>query len=220
MKVLRILCLLLMAFCLFGACNSKSTDSTNNDSKDETRNITQNNVILIGKHAGLIKVMGNAQLILTPANNGNWKIQVLIPMSNAKTWNDWNREMNEKQELAPNLEYEACMSSMRIALISANGDSCQMKTTGDHIESLLTSEIIVTEDFLAESATSGDYKTMKAIFKQTKKIAFVNMDLNVVERSVASNTLGADSENINFEEIYKQAKRTYDEEIRKPANEN
>ena len=222
MKVLRTFCLFLLASCMFWACNSNASDSTDNESKDETKIISANKIQCEGKHADLIKVMEDAQLILAPADNGTWKIQLLIPMSNVKNWNDWNREMNEKQELPPNLEYEACMGMMRLALIASNGDTlnCPMTPVGDYIESLLTSEIMVTEDFLAESTTSGDYKTMKAIFKQTKKIAFTHMDLNIVERSVANNTLGADSENINFDEIYKQAKRTYDEEMRKPADKN
>ena len=222
MKNIVGICIICFSCIVFCGCQSNSATSTDANSTEESFTISKQNIHCSGKHASLIKIEGDAQVILSETPDKNWKIQLLVPISNTKNWNDWNREMNESGELAPDLEYEACMGRFRVVFLNSKGDSiaCPMQPEGDHIESLLSSEIIVNEDFMAQSTISGDYKKMKAIFKQIKKIAFVDMELNIVKRSVASNTLGADSENIDFDEIYRQAKRTYDEEMRNSSKKD
>ncbi len=205
--------MLLLGICLFMVSCGNVTETEQEIGEEDTKTLDAGNVQLLGEHSYLLQVADQARFMLVQLNKGEWIIRVAIPLSNTKTWNVWTKELNNGNFLAPDQEYDACMSNMEVQLVAANGKTipCKMELTGDNVESLLSSESEATEEITAKSHETGTFEKMKAIFNQIASISIQNMNLDEIQHSVSFNSLGADSEEINFEEIYNNAKKTYDE---------
>lgn len=221
MKRIKFFAICFCVCCLLYSCGN-TTESTEESGTEETRMLMPADVILDGEHHDLLAVSENPRLILTNINKGEWIIQVVVPMTNTKTWDVWTKELNDGSTLAPNLEYDACMSNLLFTLLDKSGKpiECKMELTGDNVESLLSAESEASEEVSAKTYKTGTYSAMKAIYDQIAGISIQNMELDKIQHSVMTNSLGVDAEDINFDEIYKQAKRTYDETTRENDKNN
>lgn len=212
--------LLLLGIGLLLACCGNVTEAEQETGEEDTRTLDAGNIQLHGEHCDLLRVADQGRFMLVKLNKGEWIIRVAVPLSNNKTWDVWTKELNNGNFLAPDQEYDACMSNMELQLIAANGKvlPCKMELTGDNVESLLSSESEATEEVTARSHETGTFEKMKSIFDQIAGIVIQNMNLDEIQHSVSANSLGEDAETINFEEIYNQAKKTYDETTKENAD--
>ena len=190
------------------ACGNKQTESSP-DGPEETITITADHIQLSGRHSDLIKTAGDAQVMLTNCNKGEWEIELYLPLSNTQTWDQW------KSAMPIDTDYDAAMSKIEVQFLKENGSplGCKLEHNEDNIESLLSAEMISTETFSVKTYATGTYSEMKSFFSQIKGISISNMELDQIERTPETQSLGEDENLINFDDIRANAQEEYQKAV-------
>lgn len=204
MKNLLIICICAILGGLSMACGNKQTESSP-EGPEETITIAADHIQLSGKHSYLIKTAGDAQVMLTNCNKGEWEIEFYLPLNNTQTWDQW------KSATPSDTDYDAAMSKIEVQFLKADGSLLDYKLehNEDNIESLLSAEEISTENFFVKTYATGTYTEMKSIFSQIKGISISNMELDQIERTPETQSLGEDENLIDFDGIRENAQEEY-----------
>lgn len=204
MKKLMIICLCAILTGLAMSCGNKQTESSP-EGPEETITIAADHLQFAGRHSYLIKSAGDAQVMLANCNKGEWKIESYLPLNNTQTWDQW------KSAIPIDTDYDATMSKMQVLFLKDDGTplDCKLEHNEDNIESLLSAEEISTEMFSVKTYATGTYAEMKSIFSQIKGISISNMELDQLERTPETQSLGEDENLINFDDIRENAQEEY-----------
>ena len=181
-------------------------------------------ITLSGKHKSLLTIPDEVDsikimLVCTDEKEHRWEVRAVIPVQNAKVWSQISNAATCRS-----MYFEPRMGNLKTTYMDANeseiGD--ELYFDGDIIESVLSSEDIITEKVLVkdmwESLGDKSYKTKRALFDKVAGISLSKMELNEVEPDPKKSSKNSSDLVDTYEDAVNEVADAYEDAINEVAD--